>query len=61
MCLEEVARVEMGGEIGCDELFVLSAGLAGRGSRLHQLVRARQTNDQTYHDGAFAPTTIPVT
>lgn len=25
--LEEVARVEVGGEIGCDELFVLSAGL----------------------------------
>ena len=27
MCLKEVAGVEVGGEVGCDELFVLSAGL----------------------------------
>lgn len=27
MSLKEVARVEMGGEVRCDELFVLSAGL----------------------------------
>ncbi len=28
VCLEEVAGVEVGGEVGCDELFVLSARLA---------------------------------
>lgn len=27
VCLEEVAGVEVGGKIGCDELFVLSTGL----------------------------------
>lgn len=30
MCLKEVARVEVGGEVGCDELFVLSTGLQWR-------------------------------
>lgn len=37
--MKEVARIEVGGEVGCDELFVLSTG----------------------HNGAFPPTTIPVT
>lgn len=31
MGLEEVARVEVGREVGCDELFVLSTGLQRRG------------------------------
>ena len=29
MCLEEVARVDVGGEVGRDKLFILSPGLGG--------------------------------
>lgn len=56
VCLEEVAGVEVGGEIGCDELFVLSARLQCQPSASPH----GQHRSHTYHDGAFAPATIPV-
>ena len=30
--LKEVGGIEVGGEVGCDELFVLASGLVGEGS-----------------------------
>ena len=56
MCLQEVAGVEVGGEVGCDELFVLSARLAVTAS-----VRVGQRSTIPDYHSAFAPATIPVT
>ena len=40
--LKEVGRIEVGGEVGCDELFVLAAGLVGEGSVSVVLRRRRR-------------------
>ena len=59
MCLEEAAGVEMGGEIGRDELFVLSARLQRHPSAITDRMGPAQIS-QTYRNSAFAPATIPV-
>ena len=55
--LEEVAGVEVGGEIGRDELFVLSARLQRQPPSASPHGPARKGK---YHNSAFAPATIPV-
>ena len=54
---KKICRLDVSGEVRSDKLLVLAAGLELKESGISELGGGLRW---TYHDSAFAPTTIPV-